>query len=676
MDNSDLTPPKAQSLSDEKLELALEEAKNQGDGMIAAMVLLEQEAQLREEDERAYAAWVERLTNDPRPEAKAALALATGKQEQAQPIEVVPVEITSLDAPAAEVVAPVVEPERIVEPIAEPAPVVEPEPIPAPVSQEAAFDELLALGSDAATDSISTLTDDFSVTGVVEQIVEKVETDFSASADEDATALEESAHSPVAAFEPEISKPAKQAGRYKTAFAVFWNQIGFYAVAIPLVITAWAANSGASVATVLTGSLSGLLIAFGLNLIAMRASSRSTKTHSLTSRSTFGVYGNILPTIFNLGSRVAILALLVTVGVAIFDSTISGAVPFASAVLPGFSLAALLAVSAVVIAAVVLSVAWLRKYLVRVSLSAALIWICVAAATAGFAQINFGSVDAAGVLLIALVLVAFSISTVGLGHSNTQLTGSELSRTSVRVASLLASVVIPTVIILVLSVSVLNLIQGRLRFDSTALFGFISVSPTWLATSALWVLIPSLLVLLAQTVDFAAESIQGFFVSRAWVRIAIVATLTVTIVVCGQLVNGFSAALASSLILALLGPAIWAGAYLTQSLMRQGEFHEVSLMRSYAFYKPVSVFALFGYVAILGFGVGITDVSGLAWTGFLNRYLDTIVIFGNFSGIVLGFFAAAVWTLVTSLPRVRKQEREVAAVDERRSEIAGVELPE
>jgi hypothetical protein len=130
------------------------------------------------------------------------------------------------------------------------------------------------------------------------------------------------------------------------------------------------------------------------------------------------------------------------------------------------------------------------------------------------------------------------------------------------------------------------------------------------------------------------------------------------------------------MVLALLGPAIWSGAYLTDSLMRQGDYHEVSLMRSYAFYKPVAPFALVGYLALFGFGLGITDVPGLAWSGFLNRYLDSIVIFGNYSGIVLGFVGAAFWTLLTSLPRIRKQEREVAAVDERRSEIAGVELPE
>jgi len=194
MDNSDLTPPKAQSLSDAELEVALEQAKNQADGMLSAMVLLEQEAQLREQDERAFAAWVEKLTNDPRPEAQAALASALGRSPIVEPIEAEVVELPVVEPVVAEPTAveepEVSDPTPVDEPVFAQRSIPEPEPIPAPVTQDAAFDDLLASGYDSATDDITTVSDDFSVTGVVEQIVEKVETDFSASADEDATALE------------------------------------------------------------------------------------------------------------------------------------------------------------------------------------------------------------------------------------------------------------------------------------------------------------------------------------------------------------------------------------------------------------------------------------------------------------------------------------------------------
>jgi len=663
MDNSDLTPPKAQSLSDAELEVALEQAKNQADGMLSAMVLLEQEAQLRELDERAFATWVERLTNDPRPEAKAALSAALGHSPVVQPIAAEPVALTS--------------PEPVPVPVPEPAPVPEPEPepepMPAPVGADSDFDELLASGYDAATDAITTVSDDFSVTGVVEQIVEKVETDFSASADEDATALEESAHTPVAAFEPEAPKAEKQPGRHKTSFAVFWNQVGIFAVAIPLVITAWALLTKASVSTVLFGSLSGLLLTYGVNLLVLRAASHSEKTQTVISRATFGVFGNILPATINAFSRIIILVLALGAAVSIFDTTISGVPSFASPVLGAVNLGALVALGVVLLVVLITSVAVLRKYFARVSIAAALVWAVVVIVSVGVQSINFGVTDIGAVVAIALLIVTFTISTLGLG--NYDLTGPQLNRVGVRVASLLATLVVPSIIVFGLSITVLNLpVSGA---DLSAVFsGFIAAVPAWLATASLWVLVPAVLVLTVQLFEFAAESLQAWFISQSWVRNLAVALLAAGILVSFVFLPVVSEFLTGGLVLALLGPAIWAGAYLTDSLMRQGDYHEVSLMRSYAFYKPVAPFALVGYLALFGFGLGITDVPGLAWSGFLNRYLDSIVIFGNYSGIVLGFVGAAFWTLLTSLPRIRKQEREVAAVDERRSEIAGVELPE
>jgi hypothetical protein len=678
MDNSDLTPPKAQSLSDAELEVALEQAKNQADGMLSAMVLLEQEAQLREQDERAFAAWVEKLTNDPRPEAQAALASALGRSPIVEPIEAEAVELPVVEPVVAEPTAveepEVSDPTPVDEPVFAQRSIPEPEPIPAPVTQDAAFDDLLASGYDSATDAITTVTDDFSVTGVVDQIVEKVETDFSASADEDATALEESAHTPVAAFEPEAPKAEKQPGRHKAAFDVFCNQIGLYAVAFPLVISAWALSTKASVSTVVIGSATGLLLAFGINLLALRAASHSEKTQTIISRATFGVFGNILPATIAAVSRIVVLVLLLAVGVSTFDSTISGVPEFASTVF-GVNLGALVSVGFLLVSVLVASISVLRKYFARVTVTAALVWVVVAVASVGVQPINLGVADIGAVVAIALLMVAFTVSTLGLGISSLQLTGSQLNRAGVRVASLLATVVVPMVIVFGLSISVLSL-PLTVSDVSSAFAVFAGSVPIWLATAALWVLIPALLLLIVQLFEFATESLQGLFISRGWLRSLIVATFATGIVVAGVFVPAVSEALSNGLVLALLGPAIWAGAYLTDSLMRHGDYHEVSLMRSYAFYKPVAVFAVIGYLALFGFGLGITDVAGLQWSGFLSRYLDSIVIFGNYSGIVLGFLGAAFWTLLTSLPRIRKQEREVAAVDERRSEIAGATLPE
>jgi hypothetical protein len=647
MDNADLTPPKAMSLSDEQLELALEEAKNQGDGMIAAMVLLEQEAQLREQDEREFAAWVEKLSNDSRPEAQAALAAALGRA-----------------------------PEVITESVGEPVPVaaveVDPLPVPAPTSDEVSFDDLLSIGAEAATDSISTVPNDFSVTGVVDQIVERVNTDFSASADEDVTALEESAHLPVAAFEPSQTKPSKVVSRNRAAFAVFWNQVGIYAILAPLVIVAWAASVGASLATVLVGSGSGFLVAYGVNLLAMRSAAKSEKTQSIISRATFGVFGNIIPSLFNLASRVLLLSLFAILATSAFDSTVSDVPVFETALVLGLPLGLFVTLAVVILAVAVGAVVWLRKYALRIVYSTTLVWVAVLAVIFGITPVNLGLADTGQSLLLALVIVAFSFATVGLGTSTPESTGSSLNTLGVRLASLAATVIAPIAVLFLLGAGLIKFGPDMLRFDSSALLALLLVAPSWLATASIWVLGALVVVVLVQLIEFAAESTFGLFITKTWIRTFVVVLSATALVVVSSLLPDVANLLSSLLIVSLLGPAIWASAYLTESILRQSNYHEVSLMRSYAFYKRFSIFAVAGYLLVLAFAT----VISMDWSSVILGYIDPLLISGSFSSLVLGILAASLWTVITAYPKIRSQEREVAAVDERRSEIAGVELPE
>ena len=73
MDNADLIPPTPKSMSDWELEQALETAKAQSDGMLAAMILLEQESQLRTEDDAAAEQWIAQMQTNGSAEARTAL---------------------------------------------------------------------------------------------------------------------------------------------------------------------------------------------------------------------------------------------------------------------------------------------------------------------------------------------------------------------------------------------------------------------------------------------------------------------------------------------------------------------------------------------------------------------------------------------------------------------------
>jgi hypothetical protein len=135
----------------------------------------------------------------------------------------------------------------------------------------------------------------------------------------------------------------------------------------------------------------------------------------------------------------------------------------------------------------------------------------------------------------------------------------------------------------------------------------------------------------------------------------------------------YSASLVMVLMVAIFA---WLGAVVTEGLLRRADFHEVSLIRSYAFYKRISIPATIGFILAVFLGLGSTTIDAIAWVGFLTKWLDPILFFGNLSGAFWAFVFAVVWTLITSVPKIHKQELEIATIDERRSEIAGVELPQ
>jgi hypothetical protein len=188
MDDSELVPPSRLSMTDDELEAAVELAKAGPDGLIAAIVLLEQQTQLRAQDDANFAAY----------------AAKNQGQNQAdtapQPAAAEPVFETAV-APAYE--APVVEAD--VEPAYE-TPVVEADVEPAyePTTASQASSEFDALLGAAIEDDGDELFSDtnFSVTGTLAQIVEQVNDDFSKPQEELAPELDDQEGANLGAASP------------------------------------------------------------------------------------------------------------------------------------------------------------------------------------------------------------------------------------------------------------------------------------------------------------------------------------------------------------------------------------------------------------------------------------------------------------------------------------------
>jgi len=683
MDNADWNPPVPKSMSDWELEQALATAKAQSDGMIAAMILLEQESQLRSEDDTAATAWISDMENNPAEEAHSALQAfllanprfsKSSENLQAAPTES-PVDPATPNQQSVAASQPESAEPSIVE--VEEAPII-PVPIPAPVSQEAAFDELLALGAPEATDAITLPNqDDFSVTGVLGQIVEQVNSEF--SADEDATALEESEHEPVGAFaSEEIAADVTKKGKAKSQRARkyfdwtrLWSQLNIAGIAVPSFAAFWAATHQASLATILVGTGSAFALNLGFQTLFDSILRKGSKDSVVLSRASFGVFANIVPTVFIFGFRVVALVVALATAIFVFLPTVAGA-PSASAISPVaiiwsgvFGLGVLVIA---LIAALLPSKA--KSWIFGISAVSA-IAIVVSACSSGAALPEFGSLDVSQMLLIGVFTLLAMLSLSGYDRTPS---GQSNEKTSAVTINVVGSFVLP--LALAFGFAVIFEGTGHLTFELSAFSIYFLSLPLWLAQLLLVASVIFTIVLTTLLLDFASRPLAALFVANRWVQIAITFGLAVILLTLVSWQTDWFPFLGELLIGLMVPVFAWLGIFVCEGLLRHLPFHEVSLQRGYAFYKRISIVAIFGFLVSVAFGLGVSKIESIPLVGFLAKPLDSILFFDNLSGSVWAFVIAFIWTLVTSIPKIHKQELEIAAIDERRSEIAGVELPQ
>lgn len=113
----------------------------------------------------------------------------------------------------------------------------------------------------------------------------------------------------------------------------------------------------------------------------------------------------------------------------------------------------------------------------------------------------------------------------------------------------------------------------------------------------------------------------------------------------------------------LVGPAaLVAGFTVSDALLRRGEYHEASLLRSYGFYGPVNLTSVIGFAVLAAGVLAITPAnSTFVWLGFAGWTTP-------FASLI-AFGAALVFGLATSIPRIKKQQHEVSEVELRKASL-------
>ena len=160
--------------------------------------------------------------------------------------------------------------------------------------------------------------------------------------------------------------------------------------------------------------------------------------------------------------------------------------------------------------------------------------------------------------------------------------------------------------------------------------------------------------------------------------------LVLVLVVIAAAAVGISALVSSSQIwfgfagfLPVVGVPVlaWLATLGVDTVLRREDFHEISLVRNYGFYGKVRVANLIGWVVatVVGWGFISSSVAGFGWLGYLAGLLgvSTSGLQSNM-GLWLAMGIGALTPLIFTIPKIREQEAEGLALEERRRELIDV----
>jgi purine-cytosine permease-like protein len=671
-------------MSDEEIYQALGSAQASEDGIAKAMAIVEEQANLREHDNKLFAEWFARMQASPEPEAKIALenierakqglealpftsptpdvaaALNEVHQEQQVPevievqevlveeiipeslleveVEEEPLQSIFADLPAESSPEPVLE-EIFVETIEV---VVEPQIMPEAEPADDSFDALLAEAASEATSSIAvpSSTGQAAVTFEVDE--PKVE-NFEVSADEDALVVEESSA--------------------KTAKSGWWSNASFWVlvtgVFVPVVAAFLVLASGFSLGTALVGFAIGLFVNFGLAVSAHFTGKRSGEPNVVTSRATFGVFGASLPGLGALGFAIVVLNLVAIGATASFDGVFDTQVDFGDELFSGLTYSSAIPITLVVCALVVAGFAPKAVRWINAVLAAALLVAFVVAAVVSRDVINFDgldtSIDLQGALLIAAALACIGIANYGKAP-NVSAVGTP-ANTVARWSTLVIATVALPMAVFAHFVLVFDQTQPANGFALLHALG-LGTMPA-LVTPLLWITAIAMFGLLINLGHSALTQLRAFGINQLRGWFAIIVSLTATAM---WVLPEWSTWLDLSLLL-VVPLAAGVGFAVADSLVRRGKYHEASLLRSYGFYGKFNLLALAGYLASVAVGFAIAQPLALApWLGFAGWTTPFAPL------AALAF--ALVWSAATGIPRILVQQREVAEVEQRKASLS------
>lgn len=716
MNSTNLTPPQRRSMTDEQIQEALGNAQADEAGITAAMELLETQAQLRDIEKMEFSSWVLEMERLGTPESLLAIDNAKRAQQglppvaaQAPivpaPVEQVPFEPATV-APAS--IAPV-EPVPVEDAAEVAAKLNElyssptPQEVPAPVFAESDFQ---ASVSDTDLSSGSDL-DDFDRLLAAETVV---------GAEDELTAIEEeslnsttraSAFAPVPGFAPTESsrsffdepeeifeevalESAPKASRRGHSSSQFWAWLGITGSVLPIAL-AWYANSigisfSQGVVAIALGTFSSAIVI----AVGALAGKRSGLPTLMLSRAAFGVHANgVVATVMALLRifwTVAIVAILVSLGSEFFKVESLTTVTEVNTIYLG--------VTAIAIVGVAVTLAILGgKVLYRSQQVAGVLGVAVVVtmvvATAGLISINDLLAQPSSSWLNVFGLAVLTFSVFGLAWTST---GADFARklsAATRGASvigwgLLSLGLIPALI----GAYGLALMGSLPRLAKPGESAVLGVQPTmfedlsnalapWAGYTLLGSSLITMIVVLAMSLyssnlglhSIGAKTHPGYAQPILGLLSLIGAFFGVVYI------TDLWGVIAGYAMIAAVPVASWSGIFITDVLIRRIAYHEISLSRGYGFYKSVNLVNIIGWAISTAIGLGLiySNQPGFAWTGYLADLMINSEFWAATSfGIVIAFSVSCLLPVLFGIPRIKRQESEVLAIESRRDDLKDV----
>jgi purine-cytosine permease-like protein len=121
--------------------------------------------------------------------------------------------------------------------------------------------------------------------------------------------------------------------------------------------------------------------------------------------------------------------------------------------------------------------------------------------------------------------------------------------------------------------------------------------------------------------------------------------------------------------------AAWSGIFVSDVLIRRIAYHEVSLSRSYGFYKAINLANTLGWISAVGLGWGLlkSELIEFRWLGYIADLTANAQFWAqsNF-GVVIAFATGLLLPVAAGIPRIKSQEKEVLAIEARRNDLKDV----